>query len=68
MRLLELPVLIALAVATFMLACDVGRMRQENRQLLRTVAVLKSNDQMLDSAIVAIARELGMMPPAGGEK
>ena len=62
LKLLELPVLIALAVSTFMLALDVGRLRASNRQLTQAVAVLRSNEQMFDSAIVAMARELGMMP------
>ena len=65
--LLDSIILVVLGISLFMLALDVGRIRQENEQLRAAVAVLRSNDQMLDRAVVAIARELGMMP-AGGEK
>ena len=64
LSVLDSVLLVALAVALFLQAVQVSRLQAQVRVAQQGVAVLRSNDQMFDSAIVAMARELGMMPEA----
>lgn len=66
--MLDSVLLVALAVALFLQALQVSRLQAQVRVAQQSVAVLRQNDHVFDEAIVAIAGELGMLPPAGGQK